>query len=130
LSWYLDSSAILKTIFDEQERPDLLRFLNSQSTSSRLSKIEVRRTVARLVPTKTAEVNLELDKINFLPISNPILMAAENFSSEITLRTLDAIHIATVMSLEGSIEGLITYDRQMIANAKLLGIKVISPGMT
>ena len=129
MSWYLDSSAILKTIFDEQERPDLLRLLNSQSTSSRLSKIEVRRTVARLVPTKTAEVNLELDKINFLPISNPILMAAENFSSEITLRTLDAIHIATVMSLEGSIEGLITYDRQMIANAKLLGIKVISPGM-
>ncbi len=129
MSWYLDSSAILKTIFDEQERPDLLRFLNSQSTSSRLSKIEVRRTVARLVPTKTAEVNLELDKINFLPISNPILMVAENFSSEITLRTLDAIHIATVMSLEGSIEGLITYDRQMIANAKLLGIKVISPGM-
>ena len=129
MSWYLDSSAILKTIFDEQERPDLLRFLNSQSTSSRLSKIEVRRTVARLVPTKTAEVNLELDKINFLPISNPILMTAENFSSEITLRTLDAIHIATVMSLEGSIEGLITYDRQMIANAKLLGIKVISPGM-
>ena len=129
MSWYLDSSAILKTIFDEQERPDLLRFLNSQSTSSRLSKIEVRRTVAQLVPTKTAEVNLELDKINFLPISNPILMAAENFSSEITLRTLDAIHIATVMSLEGSIEGLITYDRQMIANAKLLGIKVISPGM-
>jgi len=129
LSWYLDSSAILKTIFDEQERPDLLRFLNSQSTSSRLSKIEVRRTVARLAPTKTAEVNLELDKINFLPISNPILMAAENFSSEITLRTLDAIHIATVMSLEGSIEGLITYDRQMIANAKLLGIKVVSPGM-
>ena len=129
MSWYLDSSAILKTIFDEQERPDLLRFLNSQSTSSRLSKIEVRRTVARLVPSKTAEVNLELDKINFLPISNPILMAAENFSSELTLRTLDAIHIATVMSLEGSIEGLITYDRQMIANAKLLGIKVISPGM-
>ena len=129
MSWYLDSSAILKTIFDEQERPDLLRFLNSQSTSSRLSKIEVRKTVARLAPTKIAEVNLELDKINFLPISNPILMAAENFSSEITLRTLDAIHIATVMSLEGSIEGLITYDRQMIANAKLLGIKVISPGM-
>lgn len=129
MSWYLDSSAILKTIFDEQERPELLRLLNSQSTSSRLSKIEVRRTVARLALTKTAEVNLELEKINFLPISDPILMAAENFSSEITLRTLDAIHIATVMSLEGSIEGLITYDKQMIANAKLLGIKVVSPGM-
>ena len=129
MSWYLDSSAILKTIFDEKERPELLRLLTSQSTSSRLSRVEVRRTVARLAPANVSEVNHELEKINFLPISNAILLAAENFSSGITLRALDAIHVATVMSLEGSIEGLITYDKQMVTNAQLLGIKVISPGM-
>ena len=129
MSWYLDSSAILKTIFDEKERPELLRVLNSQSTSSRLSRVEVRRTVARLAPTNVIEVNRELEKINFLPISDAILLAAENFSPDITLRALDAIHVATVMSLEGSIEGLITYDKQMVTNAQLLGIKVISPGM-
>jgi hypothetical protein len=33
------------------------------------------------------------------------------------------------MRLEGRIEGLITYDKQMATNAQLLGIKVISPGM-
>ena len=129
MSWYLDSSAILKIIFDEKERPELLRLLTSQSTSSRLSRVEVRRTVARLAPRNVSEVNHELEKINFLPISNAILLAAENFSSDITLRALDAIHVATVMSLEGSIEGLITYDKQMVTNAQLLGIKVISPGM-
>jgi predicted nucleic acid-binding protein len=129
LSWYLDSSAILKTIFDEKERPELLRVLATQSTSSRLSRVEVRRTVARLAPTKVSEVNRELEKINFLPISDAILLVAENFSPDITLRALDAIHVATVMSLEGSIEGLITYDKQMVTNAQLLGIKVISPGM-
>jgi predicted nucleic acid-binding protein len=129
LSWYLDSSAILKTIFDEKERPELLRVLASQSISSRVSRVEVRRTVARLAPTKVSEVTHELERINFMPISDAILLAAENFSSEITLRTLDAIHVATVMSLEGSIHGLITYDKQMAANAQLLGIKVISPGM-
>ena len=129
MSWYLDSSAILKTIFDEKERPELLRLLTSQSTSSRLSRVEVRRTVARLAPANVSEVNHELEKIYFLPISNAILLAAENFSSDITLRALDAIHVATVMSLEGSIEGLITYDKQMVTNAQLLGIKVISPGM-
>jgi predicted nucleic acid-binding protein len=129
LSWYLDSSAILKTIFDEKERPELLRVLASQSISSRVSRVEVRRTVARLAPTKVSEVTHELERINFMPISDAILLAAENFSSEITLRTLDAIHVATVMSLEGSIQGLITYDKQMAANAQLLGIKVISPGM-
>ena len=129
MSWYLDSSAILKTIFDEKERPELLRLLTSQSTSSRLSRVEVRRTVARLAPTNVIEVNRELEKINFLPISDAILLVAENFSPDITLRALDAIHVATVMSLEGSIEGLITYDKQMVTNAQLLGIKVISPGM-
>ena len=129
MSWYLDSSAILKTIFDEKERADLLRVLNMQSTSSRLSRVEVRRTVARLAPTKAIEVNGELEKINFLPISAAILLVAENFSSDISLRALDAIHVATVMSLEGSIEGLITYDMQMITNAKALGINVIHPGM-
>ena len=129
MSWYLDSSAILKTIFDEKERPELLRLLTSQSTSSRLSRVEVRRTVARLAPTNVIEVNRELEKINFLPISDAILLAAENFSPDITLRALDAIHVATVMRLEGSIEGLITYDKQMVTNAQLLGIKVISPGM-
>lgn len=129
MSWYLDSSAILKTIFDEKERPDLLQLLNTQSTSSRISRIEVRRTVARLAPTKVLEANRELERINFMPINNAILMVAENFAPDITLRTLDAIHIATVMSLEGTIEGLITYDKQMVRNAHLLGIKVLSPGM-
>lgn len=129
MSWYLDSSAILKTIFEEKERLELLRVLTTQSTSSRLARVEVRRTVARLAPTKVVEVNQELEKINFAPISDAILLAAENLSPDITLRTLDAIHIATVMSLEGSIKGLITYDKQMIVNAKKLGIKVISPGM-
>ena len=129
MSWYLDSSAILKTIFDEKERPELLRVLATQSTSSRFSRVEVRKTAVRLAPTKVLEVNRELEKINFLPISEAILLAAENFSPDITLRTLDAIHVATVMSLEGSIEGLITYDKQMVTNAQLLGIKVISPGM-
>ena len=100
-----------------------------QSTSSRLSRVEVRRTVARLAPTKASEVNRELEKINFMPISGAILLVAENFSSDISLRALDAIHVATVMSLEGSIEGLISYDKQMITNAKALGINVIHPGM-
>ena len=129
MSWYLDSSAILKTIFDEKERPELLHLLSTRSTSSRVSRIEVRRTIARLAPTKVIEANRELERINFMPISDAILMVAENFAPEITLRTLDAIHVATVMSLEGTIEGLITYDKQMVRNAQLLGIKVLSPGM-
>ncbi|CAB5058297.1 unannotated protein [freshwater metagenome] len=61
---------------------------------------------------------------------NPaILSSAENFPESITLRSLDAIQIATVIFLDKSIEGVVTYDKQMIENAKKLGLKVISPGM-
>ncbi len=103
--------------------------LTSQSTSSRISQLEVRRAVVRLAPTKLMEANQELKKFSFCPLSNSILTIAESFSTKVTLRALDAIHVASVLSLEGAVEGLITYDKQMINNAKLLGIKVISPGM-
>ena len=89
----------------------------------------MKRTVSRVSPSSLLIAEEELAKIDSIPMSFPILNIAENFSSDITLRTLDAIHVATVMSLEGSIKGLITYDKQMIANAKALGINVIHPGM-
>ena len=129
MSWYLDSSAILKLVFDEKERGALLRIIKSPSTSSRISKLEVRRTVNRLAPSRLDEAGLELEKINLYPVSTLVLAVAENFSRDITLRSLDAIHVATVISLGHVVQGLISYDKQMIANATLLGVKVISPGM-
>ena len=61
---------------------------------------------------------------------NPaILSSAEDFPESITLRSLDSIQIATVIFLNKSVEGVITYDKQMIKNAKELGITVVSPGM-
>ena len=62
-------------------------------------------------------------------VNSSILILAENFPAAITLKSLDALHFATVVFLNKTISGLITYDRPMIANAKLLGIKVVSPGM-
>lgn len=129
MSWYLDSSAILKIVLKEKERSELLKTLTTRSISSRIARVEVKRTVSRVSPLSLVIAEEELAKIDSIPMSFPILSIAENFPSDITLRTLDAIHIATVMSLEGSIEGLITYDKQMIANAKALGINVIHPGM-
>ena len=61
---------------------------------------------------------------------NPaILSSAENFPESITLRSLDAIQIATVIFLDKTVDGVVTYDKVMIKNAKELGIKVASPGM-
>lgn len=87
------------------------------------------RTVTRLAPEHLILAYSELEKIDFFPVSTGVLNIAESFASHVTLRTLDAVQVATVIFLDRTVKGLITYDRQMIANAKMLGVHVISPGM-
>ena len=128
MSWYLDSSAILKYIFAEPERPALLKALTSQAISSELARVEVKRAVYRINPKDIILANEELSRINFVSISNQVLGVAESFTSSVTLATLDAIHVATAITLGKGIEGIITYHKQMIANAATMGIKVLSPG--
>jgi predicted nucleic acid-binding protein len=129
LSWYIDSSAILKLILDESERKSLVKFLKSPSVTSRVSRVEVKRTVNRLAPEHLELAFSELEKLDYFPISTSVLNVAESFDQSITLRTLDAIQVATALYLGESIEGLISYDAQMLKNAKKLGLKVVSPGM-
>lgn len=128
MSWYLDSSAILKYVFAEPERPAMVKALTSQAISSELARLEVKRAVYRINPKDIALANEELSRVNFVSISNQVLTVAESFTGSVTLATLDAIHVATAISLGNQIEGIITYDKQMITNAGLMGIKVLSPG--
>ena len=129
MSWYLDSSAILKLLIAEKESAALTDFINFTIKSSVLTRVEVIRTLHKIAPEKTADANEILTGIDVTPLNSAVLNIAENFISSITLRSLDALHVATVLFLEKTVEGLLTYDKQMIANAKLLGIKTISPGM-
>ena len=129
MSWYLDSSAILKLLIAEKESAALTDFINFTIKSSVLTRVEVIRTLHKIAPEKTADAKEILAGIDVTPLNSAVLNIAENFSSSITLRSLDALHVATVLFLEKTVEGLLTYDKQMIANAKLLGLKTISPGM-
>jgi predicted nucleic acid-binding protein len=128
LSWYLDSSAILKYVFAEPERPAMVKALTSQAISSELARLEVKRAVYRINPKDIALTNEELSRVNFVSISNQVLTVAESFTGSVTLATLDAIHVATAISLGNQIDGIITYDKQMLTNARNMGIKVLSPG--
>ncbi len=128
MSWYLDSSAIIKLIFREEESLALKGFISGPLISSRISKLEVRRAVSRVVPRQSNFTDEVLEDFNLVPISEEVLQIAENFPKEITLKSLDAIQVATVIYMGRKIAGLVTYDKQMRRNAELLGILVESPG--
>jgi hypothetical protein len=129
LSWYADSSALLKLLIVEKESVDLSDFIDFTIKSSVLTRVEVIRTLHKIAPEKITDAQIILDGIDLTPVNPAILNAAENFSPSITLKSLNALHIATVIFLDKSVEGVITYDKAMIKNAKELGIKVVSPGM-
>jgi predicted nucleic acid-binding protein len=129
LSWYIDGSAILKLLISEKESIALAEFLDAPVKTSEISRVEVIRSLNRISPEKIADGQAALSRFEMIPVNSPILILAENFPAAITLKSLDALHFATVVFLNKTISGLITYDKAMIKNAKLLGIKVVSPGM-
>jgi predicted nucleic acid-binding protein len=44
-----------------------------------------------------------------------------------TLRSLDAIHLATALSLRASLEAFVTYDLRLIDAARQVELRVVSP---
>jgi len=127
LNWYLDSSAILKLIFQEDESNALVRTITDQCVTSSISRIEVIRIVQRTNPGSLGFAREELSKLILVPISEAVIRIAESFAGLTTLRSLDAIHVASALLVQNSIGGLITYDMTMARNARELGLVVQSP---
>ena len=129
MSWYADSSAILKLLIVEKESAALTNFIDFTIKSSALTRVEIIRVLHKIAPEKIAQAQVILAGIDLTPLNPAILSAAENFAPAITLKSLDALHVASVIFLGAAVEGLITYDKATIKNAKELGITVVSPGM-
>lgn len=128
---YLDSSAILKLIVHEKETPDLIALLSNhpERVSSALARIEVLRAIRR-AHGRAAELRRAqdvLDRIALIRIDDDIVAAAAELPPQ-DLRSLDAIHVATALSLKGDLAGLVSYDRRLAAAAAKLRLPILSPG--
>jgi hypothetical protein len=128
LNWYLDSSAVLKLIFTEKETPALDKVMSNKVITSTLTRVEVKRAVNRINPEKLNVANDVLEQIQYVELDSQTLQLAEAFTFEITLRTLDAIHVASILRISDAVIGIISYDKQLITNSRNMGIMVLSPG--
>lgn len=123
----LDSSALVKLIAIEAETAALREELRHwpDRTASQLAAIEVTRTARRLGGHAPALAARLLAGLRLLAI-DPIAPAAMHVGGP-TLRSLDAVHLATAASISQQLGALITYDHRMIGEAQALGLNVISP---
>jgi len=127
---YLDSSALVKLVVREPESAALLRFLESHAerVSSAVARVEVLRAVRRL-PRPAAAVERAgrvLERIALVPVDDEVL-AGTALIDPSTLRSLDAIHLATALTLP-MLDAFVAYDARLIAAAVQLGCEIVSPG--
>jgi predicted nucleic acid-binding protein len=121
---YLDSSVLLASVFRERRSPRATLW-DEELTSSRLLGYEVwtRLNAYGLAPSHGNRASARLDRVNFVELSERVLARAlEPFP--VALRTLDALHLATVDFIRGRSEEieLASYDSRLITAAQALGI--------
>jgi predicted nucleic acid-binding protein len=128
---YLDTSAFIKLVREEAEsRPlnDYLRHLQGpRFTSSKLLAVEARRGTLRSAPKRLPRVDLMLDRVAQLDISDAVIETASRLPDPM-LRTLDAIHLATALLIRDDVDVLISYDDRLLAAAASHGLSTATPG--
>jgi predicted nucleic acid-binding protein len=128
---YLDSSALVKLVVREAES-DALRVwvaMHPATITSALAIAEVRRAVGRLSPQRglSDRARLVLDGVALLAVDQDVLERAARLAPK-ELRTLDAIHIASALSLGADLLAFVTYDDRQRDAARKARLSVVQPG--
>lgn len=123
---YLDSSAVLARLFGEGREPRETLW-TEVLISSRLLEYEVwNRIHAHRLAARVGEAaGLLFNRIRLVePTPRVLARALQPFSAAV--RTLDALHLATVLFLraEGETVELASYDYRLLAAARLLSVPV------
>lgn len=128
---YLDSSALVKLVLPEAESTVLLESLAAwpERVTSELARVEVVRAARRATTDPAAEQRAEevLSALHLLKVDGDILDRAARLEPR-TLRSLDAIHLASALSLGADLGAMVVYDSGFAAAAVGCGVDVVAPG--
>lgn len=128
---YFDSSAIVKLVAREPESAALHELVSKggDAVASALALAEVQRAVRRDGGGETVLVRARsvLDRIALIKIDDAILEKAAHLEPS-GLGSLDAIHLATALSVQEHLQAFIVYDQRLGRAAVALGLDVSSPG--
>lgn len=127
---YLDASALVKLVIAEPESRELVRQLEQLDdvtlVTSIIGRVELERVVQRHGgdPVLAEELLDTLVLIGF----DVAVAAVAGRAAPATLRTLDAVHLATARAIGVDLAAMYCYDQRLGAVAEAVGIEVRSPG--
>ena len=125
---YLDSSAIVKLVVREPETRALRAYLRHEPerVACSLARTEVLRAVRPVGPSAVELARQVLRNLALIRLDDALLDAA-GMLEPLTLRSLDAIHLAAAHLVAPTLRAVVTYDRRMADAAAALGLGVAAP---
>lgn len=129
MAYVVDSSALVKLIVSEQHSKTLGSWVatcNQDLFISELARTEVGRAISRVDPNPNKQFNTIINRFGVIRISTQVLTIAETLSPT-SLRTLDAIHLASWIILGDALTGFVTYDNAQASAALINRIDVFTP---
>lgn len=125
---YLDSSAIVKLVVREPESEALRAFVRKRiSIASALVRTEVIRAVQPHGQAAVSAARAALVPIRLVRITEGILDDAATLQPS-SLRSPDAIHLATARLLGDELAEFVAYDKRLLDAARTTGFSTASPG--
>jgi uncharacterized protein len=128
---YLDSAAVVKLVHAEAESQALRDWLSERAetgwVSSVLAEIETFRALARHSPAAISRLPAVLDLIDLIGLDAGIRLRAQAVIPP-SVRSLDAIHLATAEHVGRRLTAFVTYDKRLADAARAAGLPVSGPG--
>ena len=127
---YIDSSALLKLVVVEDETAVLAADLASREglVTSSLAVVECHRAARRAANRRIVQRAAQVFEAVYLLDLTPIILERAAMIEPSMVRALDAIHVATALSVDDDDLEVITYDERMADAARGNGLRVVQPG--
>lgn len=136
---YAESSAVVAWLLDREGRPGVVEAIGraTRVSCSALTLLETHRSIRRRhreggitagdLDRASASLLEASGRWFVAPLTAEVMEAARRPFPQEPVRSLDAIHLATILALGGDAPGLVvlTLDRRVAANSALLGFKVL-----
>jgi predicted nucleic acid-binding protein len=127
---YLDSSALVKLAVTEPESAALTEWLsespNLLRVSSPIVRVEVPRAVWRVDPGSLPQAYTVVRRVRDVRMTADVITRAAGIRPN-TLRSLDAIHLASALAVKRDLTALVSYDKRLLAAAGDADLPTASP---
>jgi predicted nucleic acid-binding protein len=131
MAYYLDTSAFLKLVTTEPETSALHSWVQQEDPtlfSSDLLRTKALSAARRYSVEAHRLARRRLEALTFLSLTTDICERAADLDPAI-LRSLDALHLASALSVAEELEGIVTYDERLRTAADLHGVAVVAPSV-